>query len=62
MINVTIRVEMENADFQDDPHGALSAVLESARDLTLSAPGYGSNTYKLRDRNGNAVGTVEVAG
>lgn len=62
-----IRINLDNAEFQDDPKGAIDYILFDAR---IKIPSLMAQSVLrsegrrdiLRDGNGNTVGSIEIIG
>lgn len=57
MANITIKLNTDNAAFDDNGSEELEYVLKQAANIIES----GDFSKSIRDTNGNKVGTVEVA-
>lgn len=56
-MRLIVEIEMDNAAFEDDPREEVEAVLlRMLRKIDLIE----ADSVKLRDSNGNTVGTAEV--
>lgn len=60
-MTVRIKIDCDNAAFEDDPAGELGRILTSASLLLFKNwDGTVGNGFPLRDSNGNTVGEVEI--
>jgi len=58
---ITLHIEMTNAAFEDDPAQEAARILKDAA-LRISQHGlYADLKIKLKDINGNTVGTLEYS-
>lgn len=57
-MTATIKVQMDNAAFEDSPSRELARILRRLADQVEA----GTKEVNLRDVNGNAVGTFKVRG
>lgn len=58
-MDITIRINTDNADFEESPRHALKNLLWQAGGLTDAFDGE-AHSINLRDSNGNTVGTAEI--
>lgn len=62
MKKIVITIETENAAFQPEPSSEIGRILKGIpQNLGQLQPGkYGGEEFKLRDINGNTVGSVKA--
>lgn len=63
-MKIAISFDTENAAFADDMEGEVGRIMEQvyAKVMThATSPSGQTHQYKLRDSNGNSVGTMEVS-
>ena len=58
-MTITIRLKTDNAAFEDDQDAEIARILA---EYLLTVGRFGFDSRKLRDINGNIVGTVKVTG
>ncbi len=56
MMELIIKINLDNAAFEDDPEAELENIFEQVNKLNIGRP----EVWQVRDSNGNTVGTVEV--
>ena len=55
-MELIIKINLDNAAFEDDPEAELENIFEQVNKLNIGRP----EVWQVRDSNGNTVGTVEV--